>query len=240
MEPMDTERIKHPGEALDPMVIKEALASKVTGQVREPLSIYGKPRLTMKEYLEWEGTSDQKHEYYQGEVFAMSGARVVHNRISVNFLVALGTRLKGKGCKPFNSDQRIHIPRNTLFTYPDISVICGEPETLDDDHWNILNPSILIEVLSPSTKNYDRGEKFKLYRDIASLKEYILVSSEKAEIEVFRIHEYRWELEEYADPAMSLQIRALNLSIPPEEIYEGAGLPFTREGAVKAALKISS
>ncbi len=141
----------------------------------------------------------------------------------------------------FNSDQRIHIPRNTLFTYPDISVICGKPETLDDDQWNILNPSILIEVLAPSTKNYDRGEKFKLYRDIASLKEYILVSSERMEIEVFRIHENRWELEEYTDAAMSLRIRSLNLSIPLEEIYEGARLPVNREGAGgRSGLTISS
>lgn len=88
-------------------------------------------------------------------------------------------KLKGKSCQPFGSDQRIHIEKNTLFTYPDISVICGELKTLNNDEWNILNLTVLSEILSPSTKNYDRGEKFKLYRDIPTLKEYILIDSEK-------------------------------------------------------------
>ncbi len=185
--------------------------------VHEPLFAYGNPektRLTIAEYLEWENQASEKHEYYQGEVFAMSGAKMVHNRISVNFLIALGVRLKGKSCKPFNSDQRIHIPRNTLFTYPDISVVCGNPDTLNDDQWNMLNPSILIEVLSPSTQSYDRGAKFRLYQDIPSLKEYILVSSEKTAIELFRLRGGRWELEGYTDPAQCLLIAILGTIDP--------------------------
>ena len=120
--------------------------------------------------------------------------------------MALGNKLKGKRCKPYGSDQRIHIPSNTLFTYPDISIVCGEIITLNNDEYNVLNPTVIIEVLSKSTKNYDRGEKFKLYRDIPTLKEYILVDSESIHIEVFRLNENNhWELEEYNDANTLLQ-----------------------------------
>ena len=127
-------------------------------EVKEPAPSYEKKRYSIEEYLEMEQESDIKHEYYRGEIFAMSGPKVQHNIIAVNVLTLLKQKLKGSPCRPFNSDQRIHIPLNTLFTYPDISVICGEIETLNNDEWNILNPTVLIEVLSPSTKNYDKAE----------------------------------------------------------------------------------
>ncbi len=155
----------------------------------------------------------------------MQGAKVVHNKISVNILSALAAGLKGKPCQPFNSDLRIHIPENTLFTYPDISVICGEVITLNNDEMNALNPSVIIEVLSPSTKGYDRGEKFKLYRDISTLKEYILVDSSSIEIESFRINSFNhWELEEYKNQDQSLSIPILNFSVALTEIYRGTKL----------------
>ncbi len=134
-------------------------------EAKEPAVAYSKERTSIEEYLEMENASDEKHEYYKGEIFAMSGAKVPHNKIAGNLFIAIGQRLKGKKCKPYNSDQRIHIQSNTLFTYPDISIICGEVITLNNDDYNVLNPSVIIEVLSKSTKNYDRGEKFKLYRD---------------------------------------------------------------------------
>src|SRR5579875_3079165 len=107
----------------------------------------------------------------------MSAAKLPHVTISKNVLIGLGLKLKGKSCQPYGNDLCIHIPSNTLFTYPDISIFCEEVKTLNDDEFNALNPSVLIEVLSPSTKSYDRGEKFKLYRDIPTLKEYILIDS---------------------------------------------------------------
>ena len=127
-------------------------------EVREPAIAYGKQKFTIEEYLAMEEAATEKHEYYKGEIFAMSGLKVPHNTISINILVELGNKLKGKKCRPFSSDQRMHIATNTLFTYPDISIICGEPETLNNDNWNILNPAVIIEVLSPSTRNYDCGE----------------------------------------------------------------------------------
>lgn len=97
-----------------------------------------------------EQAAKEKHEYYQGEVFVMSGAKVAHNEIAVNCLISLGLSLKGKNCRPYGSDARIHIPANTLFTYPDISIICNVVQTLNDDDFNILNPTVIIEVLSKS------------------------------------------------------------------------------------------
>jgi Uma2 family endonuclease len=194
-------------------------------EIKEPAPAYGKKRYSIEEYLDMEKEADQKHEYYQGEIFAMSGAKVQHNIIAANILINLGIKLKGSRCKPFNSAQRIHIPKNTLFAYPDISIICGEINTLENDDWNILNPSVIIEVLSPSTKNYDRGEKFKLYRDIPSLKEYILADSENISVEVFRVNERNhWELEEYKQITETLVIKTIQISISLSEIYEGTKL----------------
>jgi len=194
-------------------------------EVNEPAVAYGKQKISIEEYLEMENASMEKHEYYKGEIFAMSGAKVPHNAICGNLFVALSNKLKGKKCKPYNSDQRIHIQSNTLFTYPDISIICGEVMTLNNDDYNVLNPAVIIEVLSKSTKNYDRGEKFKLYRDIPTLKEYILADSETIHLEVFRLNENsRWELEEYDSFENFLFIKAIDEKIAISEIYEGVNI----------------
>lgn len=194
-------------------------------EVREPVVAYGKKVFTIAEYLELETAATEKNEYYQGEIFAMSGALLPHNIISVNTLGYLHQKLKGKSCRPFNSDMRVHVEKNTLFTYPDISVVCGEAKTLHDDNFNLLNPTVIIEILSKSTKNYNRGDKFKLYRDIPTLKEYILIDSEAVSVEAFRLNEKdHWELEEYKTSDTALEIPILQVSIPIIEIYEGTKL----------------
>lgn len=191
-------------------------------ELREPLAVYGKKIFSVAEYLQYENGSPEKHEYYRGEIFAMAGAQINHNIISVNLLSAIKHFIKGGPCRPFNSDQRIHIPGNTLFTYPDISIVCNKPTTHANDGINLLNPSVIIEVLSPSTKNYDRGEKFQLYKDIAPFKEYILVDSTNILIEAFRIsYGGHWELEEYRDLHQKLEIKTAGISILLAEIYEG-------------------
>ncbi len=193
--------------------------------IKEPIPAYSKDRYTIEEYLEMENAATEKHEYYKGEIFAMSGAKLQHNIITTNVLVALANKLTGKPCRPFGSDMRIHIPKNTLFTYPDISVICGEVESRDNDDMNFLNPTAIIEVLTPSTKNYDRGEKFRLYRDIATLKEYILVDSETIAVEAFHINSSgHWELSEYKDISVLLNIRAIDVHLSVSEIYAGTRL----------------
>ncbi len=194
-------------------------------ETREPAVAYGKSKFTIEEYLEFESYSDEKHEYYQGEIFAMSGAKLSHNRIFSNVFSVLSALLKGHFCQPFGSDLRIHIPTNSLFTYPDISVFCGEIETLNDDQFNALNPVLVIEILSPSTKDYDRGTKFKLYRDIPSLKEYVLIDSSSVSIEVFSVNKSQaWELQEYKQPGASAKLTSLGIAIPVSEAYLGVVL----------------
>lgn len=194
-------------------------------EVKEPALAYNRKNWTIEEYLEMEQASDEKHEYYQGEIFAMSGAKLPHNIITRNVYGILIQRLKGKGCQPFGSDFRIHIPSNTLFTYPDISIFCDEVKTLNDDEWNALNPSALIEVLSPSTKSYDRGDKFNLYRDISTLKEYVLIDSSRISAEVFSINEKgKWELREYKSVEDVIEFSSIEVSVHMKEIYEGTKL----------------
>lgn len=193
--------------------------------LHEPAVAFGKRKFTIEEYLEMENAATEKHEYYRGEIFAMSGAKLNHNKIVMNTLYFLMGKLKGKLCQPLGSDFRVHILANTLFTYPDISVFCGEVETLNNDSMNGLNPTVIIEVLSPSTAQYDRGDKFRLYRDIPSLKEYILIDSTSIGIEAFSINqEGKWELEEYKTTEEQLQIKSLQLALPLTEVYDGVNL----------------
>ena len=163
-------------------------------EVNEPIVAYGKKKFTVQEYLEFEKAATERHEYYQGEIFrmqghgdllAMSGAANRHNIIFSNLFGMLCIKLQGRSCRPFGPDMRLNIPENTLFTYPDISIYCGEPEIIPEDEESFIQPSVLIEILSPSTREYDRGGKFKLYRDIPTLKEYILVDTAAINVEAF-------------------------------------------------------
>lgn len=193
--------------------------------VKEPAPAYNRKNWTIEEYLEMENASDQKHEYYQGEIFAMSGAKLPYVIISRNVLTGLVNKLKGFACQPFGNDLRIHIPSNTLFTYPDISIFCDEVKTLNDDEWNALNPTVLIEVLSPSTKSYDRGDKFKLYRDIPTLKEYVLIDSLSVLVEAYVVNKNgNWELKEYKSIDDAFLFESLQVTFPLKEIYEGTKL----------------
>ena len=138
-----------------------------------------------------------------------------------NLSVLLGNLLKGKPCQPYGSNMRIHIPQNTLYTYPDISIICGDIITADEDENSATAPKIIIEILSASTKTYDRGDKFKLYRDIPTLREYIMVDSESIFVESFSINlQNLWELQEYKQITDLLNIKSIEAKIPLSEIYD--------------------
>jgi len=167
-------------------------------ELQEPIPLYNRKNSTIEEYLQMEEASDVKHEYYQGEIFAMSGPKVQHNIVPGNLYVSLHNKLKGSNCKLFYSDQRIMAEAINFLTYPDISIICDDIQTLNNDEWNVTNPRVVIEVLSPSTKNYNRGDKFMLYRSIPTLQEYILVDSLSVQVEAWYINEKgNWELREY-------------------------------------------
>ncbi|SDC82630.1 Uma2 family endonuclease [Niabella drilacis] len=194
--------------------------------VNEPAPAYQKAFYSIAEYLEMEKASPEKHGYYRGEIFAMAGAGKRHNIIFKNMMGQLYMRLRGQPCQPYGSDMRIHIPENTLFTYPDISIICNDLISSPEDKDTIIQPTVLIEILSRATRNYDRGGKFKLYRDIPALKEYILIDSESINIEVFWLNASgHWELEEYKMPGETMRINAVDTGIAIHEIYEGTQLP---------------
>lgn len=191
-------------------------------EVREPIAVYNKPRLTEEEYLEFEKKSLEKHEYFQGEVFAMAGAGTEHNIIFSNVFIGLGSLLKGKPCKPFGSDMRVYIPENTLYTYPDISIFCNGINHSAKDDDTLISPSVTIEILSPSTKNYDMGGKFMLYRDIPTLKEYVMIDSASFRVQVFAVNQQNhWELTECKSIQDSLFIPSLEIKLPLKEVYEG-------------------
>ncbi len=175
------------------------------------------------DYLAMEELSETKHEFFQGEIFAMSGGTFNHSAISGNIYVHLKTALEGRSCHPMNSDMRIHTPSG-LDTYPDVSVYCGEPE-LSDNQCSFLNPIIIIEVLSPSTRSYDRGDKFALYRSISSLRDYILVDSEQYLVEHFRRTENNeWILHEYHDENDTVHLPAIEVDLALSVMYESIQL----------------
>src|SRR5205085_7715167 len=144
-------------------------------------------RYAPQEYLRAERDSAIRHEYYHGEVFAMAGGSPQHSLIISNVNGELRTRLKGSPCRAYESNLRVHVPRTTLYTYPDVSVICGELQfdPLDTGHETVLNPTLVVEVLSISTESWDRGGKFQNYRQMESLREYVLVSTDKPLVETF-------------------------------------------------------
>jgi Uma2 family endonuclease len=197
--------------------------------IREPLSVYEKSLFTEQEYLEMEKVSESRHEFFQGEIFAMSGGSLRHNLIFTNVFGELAYKLKGKPCQPFGSSMRVHIPANTLYTYPDISVFCRDFSLPEMEEDTILLPSVIIEILSKSTRNYDRGDKFKLYRDVAALKEYHLIDSECISIESFRINKNGyWELEEYKLLQDNRRIPSIEFEITLKEVYSRTNLPVIR------------
>lgn len=187
--------------------------------VEEPAPKYN--YITAEEYLAMERLAETKHEYYRGEVFAMSGASTNHNKIFSRVFIELGIHLKGKSCIPYGSDFRVHIPENTLYTYPDISIVCGEIETNDEYKDNLTNPSVIIEILSKSTKDDDRGGKFNLYRSIKSLKEYILIDSTAVSVEIFsRNPDNSWHLVEFKNINDSFTITTIQATLSLNEIYD--------------------
>jgi Uma2 family endonuclease len=183
-----------------------------------------KHRYTIAEYLHLEEKATERHEFHEGEILAMSGGTYRHSRINMDFGIALGIRLKGHPCHPLDSNMRVRIPGRLRYLYPDISVVCGQPEFDSDDpkQTTIINPRVVVEVLSESTESYDRGAKFDLYRQIPSLQQYILVSQNQPMIETFlRQSDGAWLFNPWAGLETTLQLRALEIAIPLKEIYAG-------------------
>jgi Uma2 family endonuclease len=189
--------------------------------VNEPSVAYQKRHYTVEEYLEMEKASTVKHEYFQGEIFAMSGAGDNHNEIFSNVFGEIVHKLKGKPCRPYGSDKRMNIPENSLFTYPDISIYCNGLIHSDVDEDTSVLPTAIIEILSPSTKNYDRGKKFNLYKDIPSLIEYIMIDSESVLVEAYYINdEQNWALNRHKEISDVLSFVSMGFDVALTDIYE--------------------
>ncbi len=178
-------------------------------------------RMSEAEYLLFEERSEERHEFYQGEVFAMAGGSIDHNRVIGNAHSELHGRLKGKPCEVFMADLRVQIKARGLYTYPDLSIVCEEIQRFKERTDTITNPTVLIEVLSPATAEYDRGQKkFEFYREIPSLQEYILIYSTRVMIERFsRTPTGQWLLTDYRSREELLHIESIGASISVADLY---------------------
>ena len=179
-----------------------------------------KKTLTEEEYLELERTSDVKHEYYNGEIFAMSGGTANHSRISTNLGHDLLDALRGKDCDVFNGDLKVHIQAADAFVYPDVSIVCGEVNFHENNQHTILNPTVIFEVLSESTERFDRGSKFRKYQTIPSLKEYVLVDQWELQIDIFRpSSDGKWEWEGFSGLESFAHLESLGIKLLLKNVY---------------------
>src|SRR5580698_4761492 len=166
------------------------------------MSASPRPRVSPEQYLEAERAAEFRSEYYDGRIYAMSGGSWVHSVVIGNLTAALVVALKKRPCSVTSSDLRLRVSPAGLYTYPDVMVVCGEPRFVDQRTDTVVNPALVIEVLSPSTEGYDRGFKAAQYRTIESLKEYALVSQSEARVEVFRRESaHEWLMSEFAGMA---------------------------------------
>ncbi len=176
-------------------------------------------RCTVEEYLELDRHSELRHEYFEGEIFAMTGGTRRHTHLAANLVRTLGNALLDRPCMVLGADMRIAVSESSLYTYPDVVVVCGPAKFTNEREETLVNPSLIVEVLSPSTESYDRGRKFEHYRTIPSLTDYVLVSQDAPLVEHFvRQPSGSWLLTEYR-AGHALAIDSLGVSIAVDEIY---------------------
>ena len=176
-----------------------------------------------QEYLALERTADFKSEYVDGIIYQMSGASIPHNLIAANLLGSLWTPLRDGSCRVFGSDLKIRTPNGKRYFYPDLSVICGPPQIADDKKDVVLNPKLIIEVLSESTAGYDRGTKFLAYQAIPSLEEYVLVWQDRFLVESYRRQgQEAWLYTKAEGQQATLELPSIGVSVSLAEIYRNA------------------
>ena len=184
------------------------------------MEVLKKKFFTEQEYLEVERESPTKNEFYRGEIFAMAGASLSHNSVVANLIFILIDQLKNKLCRVYPSDLRLRVNKSGLYTYPDVSIFCGEPILVEGT-----NPTVLIEVLSDSTEKYDRGKKFQFYREIQSLKEYVLVSTTHKLVEIFRKNtDGNWLLLDSIEKE-SISLESVECILKITDLYNGITIP---------------
>jgi Uma2 family endonuclease len=191
------------------------------------MTVHTKPYLTPAEYLALERAAESKSEYLDGEMVAMTGASRNHNRITADLGAELLRQLRGRPCEAYMSDLRVLVPATGLYTYPDVVVVCGEAALLDEHEDTLTNPTVLIEVLSPSTEIYDRVRKFEHYRPLDSLREYVLVFQDEPRIEQYVRQEdgKTWLFSEQHGLAANLTLPSIQCQVSFTEIYRRVRFP---------------
>jgi Uma2 family endonuclease len=185
-------------------------------------------RMTYAHYLAAEERATEKHEFLDGFVYAMAGGTQEHGRLTLSFARLLGNALEGRPCAAYSSDVRVRVQATGLTTYPDISVVCGARVSDPADPLAIVDPVLLVEVLSESTEGYDRGEKARHYRQIPSLREYVLVSQRSRRIEVYRRNEAgRWELFEF-EAGQQVELASVGCTVDVDAVYRDPLEPTAR------------
>ena len=189
------------------------------------------PFVTPEEYLKAEAVAETKHEYYDGQIFAMSGASLEHNQISQSIGGQLYLQLRGGRCRSFAADLRVKVEASGLYTYPDLVTVCGEIERDPLERNTLTNPTLIVKVLSLSTEDYDRGRKFMQYRRIDSLKDYLLVSQEKPWVVHFsRQSDGRWILTEFGDMGACVKLPSVGVELRLSDIYENVAFAAGESG----------
>ena len=179
-----------------------------------------KARATVANYLSLERDSSDKHEFAFGEIYAMGGASARHVEIVGNIARELGNQLRQRPCRVYSTDLRLCVNAENRYTYSDVVVVCGQPRFLDDELDTLLNPDLIVEVLSDSTRNYDRGDKFQQYRGIPSFREYLLVDHAKAHVERYsKQNDGTWSLWETDSPSEIVHLESMGAKLPLSEIY---------------------
>lgn len=193
---------------------------------------------TPEEYLALERKAEYKSEYINGQIYpmggedlsdgeihAMAGASERHNQITVNLTVEIAQHFKGKSCRVYTNDMRVKVSPTGMYTYPDVVALCGTSLFEDEQRDTLTNPTMIAEVLSPSTEAYDRGEKFAHYRRLPSLQEYVLISQDKLRVEHYLRRGNEWILTELSDPDDTLHLPTIDCSVPLREIYDKVEFP---------------
>ena len=178
------------------------------------------PQFTPVEYLEWEAQQELRHEFVDGRISAMTSESVEHDRITANFSNMLQEHLRSSVCRVFNSNVKVQTLESNAFCYPDISV-SGDVQDRSANNF-ITHPCLIVEVLSPSTEAYDRGEKFVLYRQVTTLEEYVLVSTDKIELDVYQRNDLgSWEFSSY-EAGDVVELKSVNFNLEIDRVYEGS------------------
>ncbi len=177
-----------------------------------------------EEYLYLERKSTFKSEYLSGKILAMSGASRAHNFITLDIATEINIQLRDRDCEVFSGDMRVKERQSDSYFYPDVVIACGESQFEDDTFDTLLNPVVIIEVLSPSTEAYDKGEKFEYYKQITTLQEYILVSQDKVHVEHYQLQDMQWGLKEFHALQVTLTLSSIGCKLSLNDVYRRVNL----------------